>query len=223
LWLASNAARAHSQRAAEESRRSQARETDSWEAPDKYESDELWPEVKDSNFLYTPRRHTSPALSTPEKEFEQFLYEQQANILWWWKNGESNEAFLSTTYDKDETDAANNLLVRRHLTFPDYLVMTKEDEERKVARRLWILEVKGVKNPDVDVSLKAAALLKAASVEVKRRKDLHLPQLEVVAGVVVNIKDKTWIRHSGGAYTHPESGGIPEGWEALEFTTRTGV
>ena len=84
--------------------------------------------------------------SNPEKEFEKFI-DNNPNIHWWWKNGESRSDFFSIKYANSKNIVS--------CFYPDYIIKLKNNS-------LAILEVKDRedRDGDADTKLKAEALQK---------------------------------------------------------------
>ena len=69
----------------------------------------------------------SVARSTPEKNFEKFLAENDDKIVWWWKNGENKQDYFGIKYEYPVGVV--------HTFYPDYLVQFSDG-------RLGIFETK---------------------------------------------------------------------------------
>lgn len=79
---------------------------------------------------------------TPEQNFEKFIFNNDTNIKWWWKNGENTQEFFGVRY-KDNTSFT-------HTFYPDYLIMFSNGE-------LGIYEVKDEGDRDGETLTKAKA------------------------------------------------------------------
>ena len=96
---------------------------------------------------YTNEFVTSKTRSTAERLFENYC-EKNANIAWFYKNGDAGQQYLSIVYQ----DGLNH----QWLFYPDYIVKMKNDE-------IWIIETKGgiqnghSKNIDIQVKNKFKA------------------------------------------------------------------
>jgi type III restriction enzyme len=86
-------------------------------------TDEL---VDYEKYVYDPC-YLSVARSTPEKNFEKFLAENDDKIVWWWKNGENKQDYFGVKYEYPAGVV--------HTFYPDYLVQFSDG-------RLGIFETK---------------------------------------------------------------------------------
>jgi type III restriction enzyme len=77
-------------------------------------------------YVYEPC-YLSVARSTPEKNFEKFLAENDDKIVWWWKNGENKQDYFGIKYEYPVGVV--------HTFYPDYLVQFSDG-------RLGIFETK---------------------------------------------------------------------------------
>ncbi len=78
----------------------------------------------------------------PERKFEKFLDENSDKIVWWWKNGESNQDYFGIKYEYPASVI--------HTFYPDYLVQLTDG-------RLGIFETKDIGDRDGGTYTKAKA------------------------------------------------------------------
>lgn len=77
-------------------------------------------------YVYDPC-YLSVSRSTPERNFEKFLAENDDKIVWWWKNGENKQDYFGVKYEYPAGVV--------HTFYPDYLVQFSDG-------RLGIFETK---------------------------------------------------------------------------------
>lgn len=92
-------------------------------------------------YVYKPC-YLNVARSTPEKNFENFLAENDDKIVWWWKNGENKQDYFGVKYEYPAGVV--------HTFYPDYLVQFSD-------RRLGIFETKDMGDREGGTFTKAKA------------------------------------------------------------------
>jgi len=92
-------------------------------------------------YVYEPC-YLSVARSTPEKNFEKFLAENDDKIVWWWKNGENKQDYFGVKYEYPAGVV--------HTFYPDYLVQFSDG-------RLGIFETKDMGDREGGTFTKAKA------------------------------------------------------------------
>lgn len=123
-----------------------------------------------------------------EKEFIKLL-EENKNVLWWYKNGDTGSEFFSISYyNQDEN--------KEKLFYPDWIVKTNKD--------IWIIDTKkGVTAELKDTKYKAEALQNW----VKGRKNF-------VGGIAVKDGPNGWKINSNNNYLYTQS---LADWNNLNF------
>ncbi|MBU3668927.1 MAG: restriction endonuclease subunit R [Candidatus Taylorbacteria bacterium] len=123
-----------------------------------------------------------------EKEFIKLL-EENKNVVWWYKNGDTGSEFFSISYyNQDEN--------KEKLFYPDWIVMTNKD--------IWIIDTKkGVTAELKDTKYKAEALQNW----VKGRKNF-------VGGIAVKDGPNGWKINSSDNYLYTQS---LKDWTNLNF------
>lgn len=82
-------------------------------------------------FIYEPAL-ARKAESGEEREFEQWLAAQGADVRWWWRNGSRDAVSLAVTYPDKIGEGAT---ADANITYPDYVFLTGKGV-------LWVVEVK---------------------------------------------------------------------------------
>lgn len=123
-----------------------------------------------------------------EKEFIKLL-EENKNVVWWYKNGDTGSEFFSISYyNQDEN--------KEKLFYPDWIVKTNKD--------IWIIDTKkGVTAELKDTKYKAEALQNW----VKGRKNF-------VGGIAVKDGPNGWKINSNNNYSYTQS---LKDWNNLNF------
>lgn len=123
-----------------------------------------------------------------EKEFIKLL-EENKNVVWWYKNGDTGSEFFSISYyNQDEN--------KEKLFYPDWIVKTNKD--------IWIIDTKkGVTAELKDTKYKAEALQNW----VKERKNF-------VGGIAVKDGPNGWKINSNNNYLYTQS---LKDWNNLNF------
>jgi type III restriction enzyme len=95
--------------------------------------------------------------STPEKNFEKFLAENDGKVIWWWKNGENKQDYFGVKYEYPAGVV--------HTFYPDYLVKFSDG-------RLGIFETKDMHDREGGTYTKAKA--ERLQEYIKEQKDQKL-------------------------------------------------
>lgn len=172
----------------EEQKAKQRRKEYVWDVPVVDYFNENYERVLIPNNVMSPC-YLSKNRSNPEKEFEAMLA-QSPNISWWYKNGESKEAYFAISYIHPADDL-------EHAFYPDYVVQMKDGS-------LGIFDTKsGFTVTSEETGAKSDAL-QAYIAENKKKK--------LFGGIVVF--DRTGVFVFGGKKYVSDLGS--KGWERLE-------
>jgi hypothetical protein len=120
------------------------------------------------NYIYNPC-YLSCARLTPEKRFEEYLFENKRKVAWWWKNGEANRDYFGIKYEYPEGDV--------HTFYPDYFIQLADG-------RFGIIEIKDAGDRDGMTYTKAKAEKLQEYLKKQKNKDL-------VGGIVIE-KNRVW-------------------------------
>jgi type III restriction enzyme len=139
------------------------------------------------------RPHYSKSESKPEIEFQQILEDKDNNVVWWYKNGETEKKYFSVEYvDKNG--------VKRGF-YVDFIVLTKDG-------RIGLFDTKGGRTAE-DAKEKAEALQKYIQNENKNRKD------KLWGGIVVLQAGSCRYNDSDNYYF--DEGNLGNDWKFLTF------
>ncbi|MEN9881396.1 MAG: hypothetical protein RLZZ308_579 [Candidatus Parcubacteria bacterium] len=121
-----------------------------------------------------------------EKEFIKFL-EENKNVLWWYKNGDSGSEYFSISYyNKDEN--------KEKLFYPDWIIKTKNN--------VWIIDTKKGTTAEInDTKYKAEALQEW----LKGKKNFY-------GGIAVQDGPNGWKINNNKTYSYSPSF---NGWDSL--------
>jgi hypothetical protein len=97
--------------------------------------------IKNKKYIYEPC-YLNFDRSKPEREFENFLEENEKNIFWWWKNGDNKKDYLGIKYEYPKDHS--------HTFYPDYLVQFSNGS-------IGIFEVKDKRDQEGSTITKAKA------------------------------------------------------------------
>ncbi len=111
---------------------------------------------------------------TPEQNFEKFIFNNDTNIKWWWKNGENTQEFFGVRY-KDNASFT-------HTFYPDYLIMFANGE-------LGVYEVKDEGDRD-------GATLTKAKAEFFQKYIKDNPDKKLKGGIVIERSNSWQINES---------------------------
>lgn len=150
--------------------------------------------VEHEKFIYEPC-YLSVSRSTPEKNFEKFLTENNDKIVWWWKNGENKRDYLGVKYEYPAGVI--------HTFYPDYLVQL-------IDGRLGIFEIKDMRDRDGGSYTKAKAEKLQEYITEQKGKNLF-------GGIAIE-KNNGWRVNQKSAYEWSKCENNDwSDWKKLEF------
>jgi type III restriction enzyme len=137
--------------------------------------------------------HYTKSESKPEKQFIELLEEKDNNIIWWYKNGESEKKYFSVEYiDKNG--------IKRGF-YVDFIILTKDG-------KIGLFDTKGGRTAE-DSKEKAEALQKYISDQNKKRKN------KLWGGIVV-LQEGSCRYNDSKNYKFDENN-LGEDWKFLNF------
>jgi type III restriction enzyme len=150
--------------------------------------------VEYKKYVYSPC-YLNATRSTPERNFEKFLAENDGKIVCWWKNGVNKKDYFGIKYEYPEGII--------HLFYPDYLVQFRDG-------RLGIFETKDVGDRDGGTYTKAKAEKLQKYIKKQKRKELF-------GGIVIEKKDGWKINQKAVYHWHKCERNDWSDWENLKF------